>query len=270
MFRSPGAIAFKLGVITVHWYGIIIAFAYIAGIYVAVKMAQKKGLEVDHVLNLSSYLLIGGIIGARLYYVLFSWAYFHNHLSEMFMLWNGGLSIHGGIIGGAIVAILYSKIHKIPLLKYADIFSYGLILGQAIGRWGNFFNSEAFGSPTNLPWKLYIPPENRPPAYSHYSFFHPAFLYESLWDIFVFIILIFFIRKKYKNYDGGVFFSYLILYSTGRFMIESLRVDSIYNVIGIPLPQIASIILILTGITGLYFVTVLRKPTGQRKSFFLE
>jgi len=248
MLKSPGAVAFEIGPIQVYWYGIIMALAFLAGIFIATRIAKKQNENSDHILNLAVYLIISGIISARLYFVIFNWQYYSHHLNEIFMTWLGGLSIHGGLIGGFIALLIYTRFYKLSLLKYADILSYGLIFAQAIGRWGNFFNSEAFGTPTDLPFKMYIPLEKRPEIYSNYEFFHPTFLYESLWNLLVFFILFFILRKKFKNYNGAIAFSYLILYSIGRFIIESIRIDSIYYVAGMPLAQFISIILILAGI----------------------
>lgn len=264
MFTSPGKIAVNIGPFHIHWYGIIIATAFVTGLSVASKIAEKQGLSKEHIINMAGYLLLGAMLGARIYYVLFNWNYYSQNLQEIFMLWYGGISIHGALIGGLITGIIYTKLNRLPLLKYADVLSYGLILGQAIGRWGNFFNSEAFGSPTNLPWKLYIPPESRPEIFKNYSFFHPTFLYESLWDLAVFFLLFFVFRKKFQDKPGAVFFCYLILYSTGRFLIEGIRVDSIYYVFGMPLAQFISILIIILAIFGLYFVTVLKQRLDRR------
>jgi len=263
MFESPGPVAFEIGHISIYWYGIIIAAAFLSGLAITTKIAEKQGENPENILDLAIYLLIGSLISARAYFVIFDWKYFIDHFSETFMTWKGGLSIHGAIIGGFIVVYIYTKIKKLSLLKYADILSYGAILGQAIGRWGNFFNSEAFGSPTNLPWKLYIPLIKRPLEYSHYQYFHPTFLYESLWNLLVFFILYKILRKKFNNFNGAIFFSYLILYSSGRFIIESIRIDSIYSVFGLPIAQLVSIICILIGIGGLVYVIVNKKRTGH-------
>ena len=300
MLKSPGAIAFHIGPLTVYWYGIIIALAFLVGLFITLAIAKAdygqklkgEGAEPppetpfnsqvkdypedktrEHIIDLSTLLLIGGIVFARLYYVIFNRNYYINHPLEIFMTWKGGLSIHGAIIGSILIIYFYTKRHKIALLKYTDLFAYGMIFAQAVGRWGNFFNSEAFGSPTDLPWKLYIPPANRPLKYMNFEYFHPAFLYESLWDIFVFIILITIVRKNKKetnkrllakgdNQDkkekneknGSITFFYLILYSLGRFIIEGLRVDNIYVILGLPIAQFISIILFAAGIIGLYKV----------------
>lgn len=255
MFESPGSIAFHIGGISVHWYGIIIAAAFITGLFVSSKIAEKQGVNPDNIFDLSFYLLFICIIFARLYFVLFNWQYYSAHLGEIMMIWQGGLSIHGAIVAGVASVFVYTKLKKISMLLYTDILSCGLILGQAIGRWGNFFNSEAFGLPTNLPWHVYIPIDKRPEAYINNSYFHPTFLYESIWDFLIFIILYFILRKKTECKKGVITYLYLILYSIGRFFIEGIRIDSIYNVFGLPLAQFMSLILFIIGIIGLIYVT---------------
>lgn len=257
MLKSPGAVAFHIGQMNIYWYGIIIAVAFLVGLFITLRIAKTdypNEKTREHIINLSTILLIGGVFFARLYYVMFNWKYYSQHLLEIFMTWRGGLSIHGVIIGSILIIYFYTKHNNISLLKYTDLFAYGMIFAQAIGRWGNFFNSEAFGSPTNLPWKLYIPYANRPMEYTNFEYFHPTFLYESLWDIVVFIILITVIRKNFKEKTGSITCFYLILYSIGRFVIEGLRIDNIYVIFGLPLAQFISLILIIAGIIGLYSV----------------
>ena len=247
MFVSPGDIAFSVGSISVYYYGVIMAVSLFTGVLVARFVADKFYSEINPeiIYDISPHIIIGAILGARIYYCLLSYNYYAQNPFEIIKLWHGGISIHGAIIGGLIGGIIYAKKHKLPVLKLCDIFSYGLVLGQAIGRWGNFFNSEAFGSPTENFLKLYIPIYKRPLEYLQYNYFHPTFLYESILDVCIFLILFFVIRKFTKNNDGIVFFSYLILYSIVRITIEQIRVDSVLNVFGIPIAQIASILIIL-------------------------
>ena len=247
MFVSPGDIAFSVGSVSIYYYGVIMAVSLFAGVLVARFVADKFYSEINPevIYDISPHIIIGAILGARIYYCLLSYNYYAQNPFEIIKLWHGGISIHGAIIGGLIGGIIYAKKHKLPVLKLCDIFSYGLVLGQAIGRWGNFFNSEAFGRPTESFLKLYIPIYKRPLEYLQYNYFHPTFLYESILDVCIFLILFFVIRKFTKNNDGILFFSYLILYSIVRIAIEQLRIDSILNVFGIPIAQIASILIIL-------------------------
>lgn len=254
MLKSPGSIAFHLGNISVHWYGLIMALSFVSGFLVTLYVAKNKNENTEHIWNLASSLILFGILGARLYYVLFNWSYYSQNLPEIFMLWHGGLSIHGGILAGMLCLYLYIKKHNLSFLKYADLFSYGLILGQSIGRWGNFFNSEAFGLPTNNFLKVYIPTENRPIEFANFEYFHPTFLYESIWNFLVFIILFFILRKKFAKINGFSAFAYMTLYSLGRFFIEGIRIDNIYTILNLHIAQLASLIMFFAGLMSLYFV----------------
>lgn len=229
----------------------------IFGIITTCMISKKyyKNVDLDILTDFLPFLIIFSMIGARIYYVLLSYEYYVKLPKEIFIIWHGGISIHGAILGGLIAGIIYFKcVKKIPVLPYADVISYGLAVGQAIGRWGNFFNQEAFGTPSNLPWKLYIEPASRPAALMQYSYFHPAFLYESIWNIFVFLILFFAVRKFTKDRSGIIFFSYLLLYSVGRIFIENIRIDSVLNVQNIPIALIVSIVIVFISILGLIFI----------------
>lgn len=256
MFKSPGEIAFSIFNYNIHWYGIIIAFAITIGLLVIflIKSKYYKHISNDMVVDLAFYLVVFGIIGARLYYVLMDFAYYSRHPLETLQIWNGGLSIHGCIIAAVIACIIYCKKNNYNFFELADLFTYGLVVGQVIGRWGNFFNSEAFGKPTNLSWKLFIPLQDRPLEYIKYDFFHPTFLYESLLNLLIFIILFFVIRIIVKDKQGMIFFSYLILYSIVRFFIESIRIDSVLNIGIVPIAQIMSILLLIIGLCGICYI----------------
>lgn len=256
MFVSPGEVAFHIGSIPVYYYGITMAMAIFAGVCIARLIMGKFYPELNHeiIYDISPVIIICAIIFARLYYCLLCYGYYSKHLLEIFELWHGGLSIHGGLIGGLIGGIVYSKRHKLPILKLCDIFAYGLCVGQAIGRWGNFFNSEAYGRPAYYFLKLYIPIDKRPLAYMQYNYFHPTFLYESILDVCIFLILFFVIRKLVKNADGIVFFSYLILYSIVRIIIEQIRIDSVLNVFGVPIAQLISVIIILISVISILVI----------------
>lgn len=257
MFTSPGDIAFYLGAVPVYYYGIMIALALSLGVFVARTITGKFYPEIDPevIYDISPHIIIGAMIGARLYYCLLSYNYFIKNPIEIFQIWHGGISIHGAIIGGLIMGIWYAKRHKLPVLKLCDIFSYALVLGQAVGRWGNFFNSEAFGRPTTINFlKLYIPIYRRPIEYMQYDYFHPTFLYESILDLLIFFILFFIVRKSAKKKSGIVFFTYLILYSIARIIIEEVRIDSVLNIYGVPIAQIISCVIILISIIGLAII----------------
>ncbi|AFZ44490.1 prolipoprotein diacylglyceryl transferase [Halothece sp. PCC 7418] len=260
-FQSPGPILVELGPITIRWYGLLIASAVIIGVFLSQYLAQKRNINPDLLGDLSIWLVLAAIPGARLYYVAFEWEKYAQRPEAIIAIWQGGIAIHGAIIGGAIAALIFARINRISFWQLADLVSPSLILGQAIGRWGNFFNSEAFGTPTALPWKLYIPPANRPPQYAEEAFFHPTFLYESMWNLGVFALLIylFFWGLKHPNRYrvGTLAFVYMAAYSCGRIWIEGLRTDSL--MLGsIQVAQLISLFGIIVGIFGLIWLYQMR------------
>ncbi len=228
MFHSPGAIAIHLGPLTLRWYGVLMASAMAIGLWLAHRDAVRRGIDPEPLLKASELALLGGLIGARLYYVAFNLDYYGRLPAKIFAVWEGGLAIHGGVIGGILLGGSYAWRRRLPLWRYLDIAAPSLALGQAIGRWGNFFNEEAFGTPTNLPWKLYVSPSHRPIEYAQSEFFHPTFLYESLWDALVFALLVWVFRDRLARAPGALFLTYLGLYSLGRFFTEGLRTDSLW------------------------------------------
>lgn len=256
LFTSPGEIAFSVFGYQIRWYGICMFFAILSGILLVKYLAKRfyKEFDEDFLLDLSLLLVVSGIVGARLYYVLMDFGYYLKHPLEIFAIWQGGLSIHGAIIGAVISGAVFVKKKGFDFLKTADLFTFGLVFGQVIGRWGNFFNSEAFGLPTNLPWKLYIPLEARPMKYLFYDGFHPAFLYESIGSLVILIILLF-LRFRFKELKAGtIFFLYLVLYSCIRMVIETIRIDSVLSFGAFHIAHIVSAVLILIGIFGLVWV----------------
>lgn len=249
MFQSPGDIAFSILGFPVYYYGITLALAILTGVYTAYIMYKKfYGAEkAECIIDFSPYIIILGIIGARLYYCLVNYSYYIVHPLEIINVRQGGLSIHGMIIIGILSLVMFAKIYKMSFWKLFDVFMCGTALAQSIGRWGNFFNSEAFGAPTNLPWKLFIPFAKRPPEFANYDYFHPAFLYESILDLIIFLIL-FAIIKRFSNKPGITACIYMLLYSFARIIVEQIRIDSALNISGIPVAQIASVILIFASI----------------------
>jgi phosphatidylglycerol:prolipoprotein diacylglycerol transferase len=239
VFRSPGpiALAFQLPAdlplvgglsVSIRWYGVLIASSMALGLWLSSREAARRGESPDDLLKAAEIALIGGLIGARFYYVLFNLDYYQTQpWWRTFAVWEGGLAIHGGLIAGLLTGGAYVWAKGLPLLTYLDIIAPPLILAQAIGRWGNFFNEEAFGRPTSLPWKLFISEPRRPPAYVDHQFFHPTFLYESLWNAGAFLVLYFVLRRRLERAPGALFLAYLGIYSLGRFWVEGLRTDSL-------------------------------------------
>jgi phosphatidylglycerol---prolipoprotein diacylglyceryl transferase len=254
MFQSPGPTLLQLGPITIRWYGLMIAIGFVLATLVLARLSKRLELDSEKIVNCAFIVFLGGVVGARLYFVILSWHEFQDHLLNIFAIWQGGISIHGGIIGGTIVGWLYCRRAKLPVPRVADLLSTVAPLGQAIGRWGNFFNSELFGRPvpSDYPLGLYIPPENRPLPYKDSSFFHPAFLYESVWDLSLFLVLYYFVLPKTYRYPGVTFLLYIFGYSLGRSLIEPLRVDSIM-VAGAQAPFVVSVASLVLSAIALIF-----------------
>jgi phosphatidylglycerol:prolipoprotein diacylglycerol transferase len=247
---SPGAIAFQIGPLVIRWYGILMATAIVVGLWLAYRQARREGLPADDFISVAQWSILAGLVGARLYEVIFNWDYYGQYPGKIIAVWEGGLAIHGALIAGTIVGVWLARRWRLPILKSLDVAAPSVAIGQAIGRWGNFFNEEAFGRPTDLPWKVYISPPHRPPGFAQYDYFHPTFLYESLWDFAVFLVLMYVLRARLRDRPGALFFSYVGLYSIGRFFIEALRLDSFW--IGpFRVPQIASLAGIIIAIAGL-------------------
>ena len=235
-----------IGPVRLHWYGITMALAILAGFIFAYRLAAPRfGIAPKAVEGALLWLVLGGFLGARFYYVAFAWDYFSLHPEEALAFWRGGLSIYGAIAGGSIALFIYAKAARLSALRFLDIGAAALPLAQAIGRFGNFFNYEAFGLPTMLPWKMFVPASLRPPQYLQSQYFHPAFLYEAAWNVAVFLVLLYLIRGKAPR-PGLLAGSYLILYSLGRFWIEPLRLDSFF-LGGIRVDQLVALVAMAAG-----------------------
>ena len=243
-------VLFSLGPITIYWYSITMLFAVLTGIYLSINESKKQGMY-SFISDLITYVIMFGIVGARLYYVIFNFEQYKNNLFLILKIWEGGIAIYGAIIGGLISIIYLAKKRKQSIIKTTDIIVPGLILAQAIGRWGNFFNSEAHGGIVSLEFlqSMYLPNFIIDGMNIDGVYYHPTFLYESIWCVIGFLLLLL-IRKLTKRKDGVMTCCYFIWYGIGRFIIEGLRTDSLY--IGIfRISQIVSIILIVIGIIGI-------------------
>jgi phosphatidylglycerol:prolipoprotein diacylglycerol transferase len=280
-------ILLQLGPLVIRWYGFLIVLGALAGAYVATLEARRREEDPDHVWNLLIWCLIFGIIGARLYHVLSSPAgasrgfdyYFIERpftvislfgapvpFPTALLIWQGGIGIFGALVGGILAVLIYTRRHHLNFWRWLDILAPGMLLAQAIGRWGNFFNQELYGPPTELPWGIKITnvdqrisPYNDLTAYPLDTTFHPVFLYESLWNLIGFGLLMWLGRKYAERLvDGDIAAFYLIWYSLGRLVIESLRPDA-WTLGGIPTAQIISILLMVAG-AGLIYYGHKRKP----------
>lgn len=258
-YFQPQPILFTLGPLTVRWYGLLIAMALLICILLAVRLAKKRGLEEGKIYDLALWAAIGGIVGARLYDVFFiAWDYYQYNLLDIFKIWQGGLAIHGAVIGGLTVLLVAARIKKISFWPLLDLFVV-LPLGQAIGRWGNYFNQELFGRPTDLPWGIPIDAANRPSQYLDQQYFQPTFLYESLLNLVLFGILLFAFKKK--SSPGVIFCLYLVGYGLIRIFTEFIRIDETTLLFGIRLPQLVSGIVIVAALILLIYF--LKKPINN-------
>lgn len=261
-FMSPGDEIFQYGGLRLKWYGLLIASAVLIGVNLSMWLAKKRQVDPELIADLAIWLVLGAIPSARLYYVIFQWPTYARDPAQIFKIWEGGIAIYGAIIGGTLAAIIFAKLKRISFWQLADIVAPSLALGQAIGRWGNFFNSEAFGSPTDLPWKLFIPLANRPFEYRNFEYFHPTFLYESLWNLLIFIILMYLFlndaNRRNRLKTGAIFLIYLVAYGIGRFGVEGLRTDSL--MLGaLRVSQVVSLVGIAIGSIGLFWLYARQK-----------
>lgn len=255
MFKSPGDILFSINGFEVYTYGVVMAFACLIGVFTSYYVYKKFNPEkrYDKIIDCAAWVLFFGIFGARLYYCLLNPVYYFAEPLEIINIRQGGLSIHGGLIGGIFALIFFAKRYKLGSLNLLDAYACGTALAQSVGRWGNFFNSEAFGLPTDLPWKLYIPISKRPEMYVNNEFFHPTFLYESVLDFLIFVCLIFVMKNFARTHKGLTAFVYVTLYSIVRFFIEQIRIDSALNILGMPIAEIVSFILFVVGVSGIFY-----------------
>ena len=265
LFTSPGPLLFQLGPFSLRWYGLLIAVAVLLGLLLATRLGRQRGIEPALIADLLPILVLAAVIGARTYYVLFEWRQYQLNWLDALAIWRGGIAIHGALIGGSLAVIVYARWRRIPFWSLLDVLVPSVALGQAIGRWGNFFNSEAFGLPTDLPWKLTIPFANRPIEFLDQASFHPTFLYESLWNLGVLALLLVLFRRaslgRLNLPAGALSCVYLLSYSTGRLWIEGLRIDPLC-LIGTPpfcegglrMAQLMSLVLMAIGGFGLWWL----------------
>lgn len=247
--KAPDPVAFTIFGAEIRWYGILIAIAFMVGIFLAYKRAPKFGIESDTVLDFALWLMPLSIIGARLYYVIFSWDQYAGDPMSILAIRSGGLAIHGGIIAGVLTAVIFCKIRKVNFLDMCDLIFPEVALGQAIGRWGNFFNSEAHGGPTDLPWAIEVDGE----------MVHPTFLYESIWCLLMFVFLIW--MSDRRTFKGQIVCLYGMLYSVERFLVEGLRTDSL--MIGpFKQAQVISAVIFAASLAGYVFLS--RRVTGHQ------
>lgn len=239
-------IALELGPLSIHWYGIIIGTGLLLGLYIATNEAVKRGLQKEVFTDLVLWAVPIALICARIYYVIFNWSYYSQHPDEIIAIWKGGIAIHGALIGAIVTTVVFAKKKNLSFWKLADIAAPSIILGQAIGRWGNFMNQEAHGGPVSREFleSLQLPDFIINQMYIEGSYYHPTFLYESLWNLIGFLILLILQRLNLKR--GEVFLTYVIWYSIGRFFIEGMRTDSLMLTDSLRMAQVLSVVLVIT------------------------
>lgn len=247
-------VAFTLGGFKIYWYGIIIGIGFALALVFALRNLKRFGINPDGFVDCVIVGLICGIFGARLYYVIFRWGeYYSSHPDEILSIHSGGLAIYGGVIGGLLGGSIVAKLKKLPIPAVLDIAVMGFLIGQGLGRWGNFFNQEAFGTPTDLPWRMVS--EN-----TEGTGVHPCFLYESIWCLLGFALLYIFSRR-FRKYDGQIFLLYLVWYGLERMLVEGLRTDSLYTpFLGL---RVSQILAAATALTGGILLILLRKRRSK-------
>lgn len=254
---------FQVGPLFVHFYGVIIMSGALVAAWLAARQARQRGQDPEFVWDSLPWILIGGVVGARLWHIFtpppsmvergITVQYYLTHPLDALAIWRGGLGIPGAVIGGGLALYIYCRKRHVSFAKWVDIVAPSLALGQAIGRWGNFVNQELYGMPTDLPWGIFIEPAYRVPGFEQFSHFHPTFLYESLWN-FANMALLLWIGRKFVDQliDGDILLVYLMVYPVGRFLLEFLRLDSA-QVAGINANQTIMAVVAILSAGSLFF-----------------
>lgn len=267
---------FNIGPLTVHFYGIIIMLGVIAAAFLAQRQARRYGENGEMIWDMLIWILIAGIIGARIWHIFtpmpsliaqgITTHYYLTHPLDAIAIWKGGLGILGAVIGGVLALYIFTRRHKLSFLTWLDILAPALALGQAIGRWGNFFNQELYGAPTTLPWGIYIDPAHRLPGFENQAYYHPTFFYEFLWNLGNMALLLW-LSHRFKNrlQPGDVFLVYLVIYPFGRFMLEFLRLDS-SQIAGINANQTVMLVIMICAAIVLFFRWLKNSQTAAKRA----
>ena len=260
-------IAVHLGPIAVHWYGVIIATGVIIAVILAVREGRKRGIDPDDIYDMILWALPAALIAARLYYVVFQWGYYSQHPGEIIAIWDGGIAIYGSLIGAGLVVFFFCRSRFIPVWLMLDVAAPTVILGQAIGRWGNFMNQEAFGRITSLSFLqgLHLPHWIIEQMFINGAYRQPTYLYESTWDLMGFVVLMSLRHYPQLFKQGEVFLSYVMWYSLGRFFIEGMRTDSLMLLGTIRVSQLLSVVLFV----GALIIWVYRRRQAEPPTAYL-
>ncbi|MFD6440161.1 prolipoprotein diacylglyceryl transferase [Peribacillus sp. NPDC060186] len=259
-------IAIDLGPIQIHWYGLIIGFGVLLGLIIALRESERRGLDKEIFTDMILFAVPIAIICARIYYVIFQWEYYSQNPGDIIKIWNGGIAIHGALIGSVLTAIVFAKVKKVSFWKLADIAAPSLLLGQAIGRWGNFMNQEAHGGEITRSFleNMHLPEFIINQMYINGTYYHPTFLYESVWNIIGVIILL--SLRKVNLRRGELFLTYVLWYSIGRYYIEGLRTDSLMLTESLRIAQVISIVLVAVAIA----LVIFRRVRGYAEKRYLD
>lgn len=259
-------VAIHIGSIQIYWYGIIIGMGVFIGLWLAMRESKRRGLDKDLFVDLLIYAVPISIISARIYYVIFEWSYYKDHLGDIYKIWNGGIAIHGALIGAVITTIFFARSRNISFWKIADIAAPSLILAQGIGRWGNFINQEAYGEVVSRQFleNLMLPDFIIDQMFINGAYHHPTFLYESLWNFLGFGLLL--LLRRVNLRQGEMFLTYVIWYSIGRYFIEGMRTDSLMLFGEFRMAQVLSLSLIIGGI----ILLVVRRKMGYSEKKYLD
>lgn len=260
---SPNSGSFDLGPLTLRGYGLMIALGVLAAVWLAAKRFTDRSLSSDHAAGIAMWGVPAGIVGARMYHVITDWGRFTGNWGDALKIWKGGLGILGGVIFGYLAVMIYCRRANLDLRTAIDVVAPAIPLAQMIGRWGNWFNQELFGRPSDLPWALEIAPENRPAQYIEQATFHPTFLYESLWNLMVVLALLKIDRMKVLS-KGMLFVVYFALYSIGRIWVEALRIDEATDIAGLRINVWVFSVLLLLSLGTLFKFE--RRENGSLKS----
>ncbi len=260
-------VAIQLGPIAVHWYGLILGTGALVGLLLAMRESKRVGLNPELFLDLIMWGVPISILCARLYYVTFEWDYYRDHPGDILAVWKGGLAIHGALIGAVLTGVVFARLKNVSFWRLADIAAPSILIGQAIGRWGNFMNQEAHGGPTTREFleSLQLPEFIINQMYINGAYYHPTFLYESLWN-FAGVALLLIIRRTLPLRRGELFLSYFIWYSIGRFFIEGMRTDSLMLTETLRIAQVISIVIIVAAL----ILWVVRRKMGLAKARYGE
>jgi len=258
----PHPVAFSIGPFDVHWYGLLLGCAALLGYVIVSRLSPRFMIEKTRATDIYVSLFVGGLVGARLYHVLLQLPLYLARPFSILEIWNGGLAIHGGVIGGGLVLWYYARRYRMSFWSFADLYAIPLMIGQAIGRWGNYFNQELFGRPTDLPWGIAIQQQYRPAAHAASPYFHPAFLYESAWNVIGAGLLLLLLLCVKKRPRGLLVWSYAAWYSLGRAMMEFVRIDTPPLLFGVRIPLVVSVVLLVASCAMIVrlFTAPVREP----------